>query len=131
MKKLLLLTILICFCSLPISAKAQNNLALEEGIIATKVKDLIPEGIGDTFPSNIKKLYCYTKITGGEQGDMIYHKWYYGDKLMASPKLAIKSAEYRTYSSKNILDTWVGEWKVKIVNSKNNQVLSTLYFTIE
>ncbi len=107
-----------------------GDLTVEESSISTSVVDLEPEGIAVSFPADVGKLYAFTKITGGEEGDTIVHNWYYGEELMAEVTLNVKSSEYRTYSSKNIWNAWTGDWRVEIA-TEDGTVLETLNFTLE
>ncbi|MHC4278465.1 MAG: DUF2914 domain-containing protein [Planctomycetota bacterium] len=53
--------------------------------------------------ADVGKLLCYSKITGGGEGDSIKHRWYFGTRLIAGVSLDVSSEGWRTYSSKNIL----------------------------
>lgn len=129
MKKAILLTALFTAFIFTTTAWA-GELTIETATIATAVTDLTPEGEAVTFPADVGKLYAFTKITGGEEGDTITHKWYHGDNVMAEVTLNVKSSEYRTYSSKNIWNAWTGNWKVEIIDAEGT-VLETLNFTLE
>jgi hypothetical protein len=100
-----------------------------EASIATDVVNLTPAGIDDSFPSDVGNLKAYTKITGAN-GTTITHKWYRGDKLMAAVALHIGSDSWRTYSSKNILEDWTGDWRVDVTD-ENGTILKTLNFEVK
>jgi hypothetical protein len=122
------LTIGIC---LP-STMAGSNLSVVEASIATGIEDHTPTGVAESFPRDAGMLWCYSKIAGGD-GDpwgSIVHRWYYGEKLMAEVTLAIRSPLYRTYSSKNILPGWGGQWRVEIVDARGT-TLKTMNFTVQ
>ncbi|WP_404341536.1 DUF2914 domain-containing protein [Pseudoalteromonas mariniglutinosa] len=61
-----------------------------------------------TFFSELKNL----------QGQTVRHVWYYQDQQMASVELSITAPRYRTYSSKNIMPTQTGEWRVEVLDQQ-------------
>jgi hypothetical protein len=116
---------------LPTKVTAQEeSLKVAEAVIATSVENLVPQGVSNTFPGTVKKLYAFTRITGATKDTIIWHLWFYGDKLMAEVRLPVKSVNWRTYSSKRIFPGWTGEWRVDITN-EDGLLLKTLYFTVE
>ncbi len=131
MKKLTVVLSFLAVMAVMIAAlPAVSNAALsvEAAAIATGVEDHVPVGVGDTFPYTIEKLYCYSKILGAEADDYVEHRWYYGDKLMATVPLRLGGSNWRTYSSKRIIRVWEGEWRVEIVHA--GEAIKTLKFTI-
>ena len=125
----LLSLVLISFFSVT-QVAAQENLVVSEFAIATSIEDRTPRGVSDTFPTTVSKLYAYTKINGAMGETTINHRWYYGETLLAEVSLDVRSASWRTYSSKNILPQWPGQWKVEVTNAQGT-VLDSLQFTIE
>ncbi|MCK4846887.1 MAG: DUF2914 domain-containing protein [Deltaproteobacteria bacterium] len=100
-----------------------------EASIATEVVDLTPVDADDSFSSDVGNLKAFIKITGAN-GTTITHKWYHGEKLMAAVALNIGSDSWRTYSSKNILESWTGDWHVDITD-EDGTILKTLDFEVE
>ncbi len=113
-----------------ITARAEAGLSVVEAAAAAGIEDHEPVGVAGTFSSDVGKVYCYTKIAGGGPGDHITHVWYYGDRKMAGVELSIGSPLFRTYSSKRILLSWTGPWRVEILGP-DGSVLHTIEFTIE
>ena len=109
-------------------ARASAAVSVEVAAIATGLEDYAPVGVGESFPYDTEKLYCYSKIIGGVSGDYVEHRWYYGDKLMATVPLTLGGPRWRTFSSKRIIRTWEGEWRVEIVHA--GEAIKTLKFTI-
>ncbi len=130
MRKALFVHIAAMFVFLSMAAYAQAGLTVREAAIARGIEDHEPVGVAGTFPPDVGKVYCYTKIAGGRPGDHITHVWYYGERKMAEVELAIGSPLFRTYSSKRILPSWTGGWRVEVLGP-DGTVLQTLEFTIE
>jgi len=130
--KILPAVILLAAFFLPAGVGAQEgpSLKVAEAAVATSVENLVPQGVSDRFPSSVGKLYAFTRITGATKDTIIWHLWFYGDKLMAEVRLPVKSVNWRTYSSKRIFPGWTGEWRVDITD-EDGLLLETLYFTIE
>jgi hypothetical protein len=84
---------------------------------------------GDTFTSDVAKLYCWTKITGGQEGDSITHPWIKDGVVMGEVKLNVNASPWRTFSSKAIMPEWKGKWSVEIL--QNDAVIKPKEFTVE
>ncbi len=110
-------------------ARAAGELIVKSSAIALDIVDHEPVNIGNSFDIYTEKLYCFTKITGGEPGDYVEHVWRWGDKVMARVPLKLGGPAYRTHSSKRIIRVWTGDWTVDVVGP-GGEVLDTLNFTI-
>ncbi len=106
-----------------------QDLKVVEGVIATSVVDRVPQDVADSFPATVSKLYAFTKIAGAQGDTMVKHLWFYGDRLMAEVELPVRSSNWRTYSSKRILPSWTGDWRVDVV-TEDGALLKSLEFTI-
>lgn len=81
------------------------------------------------FDNSIGKVFCFSEIETDESPTTVTHVWFYGEKIMAEVSLQINGKRWRTKSSKNILKSWTGDWKVEIRDQEGN-VLKELKFTI-
>lgn len=90
-----------------------------------------PQEIAEKFSKDVGKLCCFSHIKSGGKRLNIVHKWYHKYKLISSIALRVKGDNWRTYSYKTIAPDMVGEWKVEIVNSENDEVLQLLKFLVE
>lgn len=126
MKKLLLTTI---FFLSAVSISTAGELTVEVAAVATSVEKLIPIGVSDKFSSSVGRLYCYSKIIGGE-GQDIKHLWYINEKKFGETTLPIKAGSYRTYSYVNILPGTKGKGRVDITTDEG-KVLKSIDFYIE
>ncbi len=105
------------------------GLKVAQGTITTKVIDRNPVDHVQTFPASEGVLYCFTRITGASADTTVTHVWYREGKEMARVVLPVRSADWRTWSSKRILPQWTGRWKVEILDSDEN-LLQTITFTV-
>lgn len=112
------------------SALAGGPLRVEVAVMATDVKSLEPAGVAQSFPSDVGRVYCFTRIAGAEAPTVIKHVWYRENVRMAEITLEVGSRDFRTYSYKTILPEWTGRWRVD-VTSEGGETIETLYFTVE
>lgn len=121
------------FVFLFISVIISNSNAVEilDMKFAENVVNKEPVNVSDTFDNYVGKVYCWTRVISKvkELPTYIYHVWYYEDTEMARVKLYVWSPNFRTWSSKIILPSWIGEWKV-IVEDKDGNVLAEGHFEI-
>jgi hypothetical protein len=113
----------------PAAAQEQPGLVLEEIQFYTAVEDRQPSDVGNVFPEDLNKLYCFTKIGGADRTTYVYHVWYFGNKEIARVKLPVKSKSWRTWSSKN-LHMGLGYGYVEIV-SESGDILGRAEFKIQ
>ncbi|HOP05962.1 MAG TPA: DUF2914 domain-containing protein [candidate division Zixibacteria bacterium] len=100
-----------------------------EAVLCSDVVDRLPTGEADSFGDDIGKVCLWTRVKGAVDTTFIKHNWYFEGKEMASVELSVKSANWRTYSSKNILPEWDGNWEVKVVDA-SGQTLVSKKFTV-
>jgi hypothetical protein len=72
--------------------------------------------------------YCFTQIAGAS-GKTIIHAWIHEGTTRARVELKIGSPMWRTYSSKQLLPGWTGDWQVKILTA-DGAVLQTIDFRV-
>ncbi|KZN52300.1 DUF2914 domain-containing protein [Pseudoalteromonas luteoviolacea] len=75
-----------------------------------------------------EKLFFFTEIKG-LQGEVVQHLWFHQDQLMADITLPVSTPRYRTYSSKNIMPSQTGEWRVEVI-TQGGQLLAQKSFRI-
>ncbi|GAA58802.1 hypothetical protein P20652_0659 [Pseudoalteromonas sp. BSi20652] len=67
---------------------------------------------GLSFFSELKNL----------QGQQVKHVWSFEGETMAEITLNVTSPRYRTYSTKNIMNTQTGHWRVDVVDEQGNLI---------
>lgn len=106
-----------------------QNLRVTQVDFATSVENRQPVGVDTTFAADIGSVSCYTRVEGAQDTTQIAHVWYYKDEEKARIELDVKSDDWRTWSSKSILESWTGRWRVMIEDANGN-VLANKSFVI-
>lgn len=97
--------------------------------ISTSIADREPVNPGETFKNDVNKLFCFTEIATDESPTKVVHIWLYKDNIIAEIPLNVNSSKWRTYSSKNIIGTWIGDWKVEVY-SDQGKLIDSINFAI-
>ncbi len=121
--------LLLMFCFFAVSVQA-NELRVEDGTITTAVENRMPVDSIETYPADYGKLYCFTRIIGAQKETYVTHVWFYEDQEMARVSLPVRSADWRTYSSKRFLPQWAGDWSV-VIEDEQGRSLAELSFRLE
>jgi hypothetical protein len=106
-----------------------ERLEVTESAVCLDVVDLECTGADTNFPANVGKLYCITKITGAKGASKATHVWYYGHTERARKELDIRSASWRTYSSKIIQAHETGDWHIDVLGPED-EFLKVIQFEI-
>ncbi len=117
----------MAFC-LPSLGQARQ-LAVEDSAVGTYVSERKPYGTATHFSSEVGRLVAFTRIVGADANTRVTHRWYYGEQLMAEVQLRVGADSWRTWSSKNIVSDWVGEWRVEVI-AEDGTWLDTITFTV-
>ncbi|TMO67668.1 DUF2914 domain-containing protein [Pseudoalteromonas aurantia] len=113
-----------------LGAKIDTNV-VSRAVLTTGIEQREPV---DVLKDNLKrtqfseKLYFFTEIKN-LQGKIIHHLWFHQDQLMAEIPLTVGAVRYRTYSSKNIMPSQTGQWRVEVV-TQQGQLLAQKSFRI-
>lgn len=106
-------------------ATAADHLTIHRLEVCAEVVDREPVGAAETFPEDIERVYGFTEVRGGEEGDSVTHVWLREGEEIARVKLPVKSAKWRTWSSKRIPGEWAGEWKLVVLDAEGNELAAT------
>lgn len=113
------------------SGLGQDSAVLEvvDTAICSSVEDRACVDPKEEFSTGVERLYCFTRITGAPEDIEVTHVWYYGNIERARIALSVRSASYRTYSSKKIQLHEIGNWRVEVLGP-DGTVLKTIPFSI-
>jgi hypothetical protein len=120
--------VIVALVAAAVAPAAASGLKVSDAVICRDVQDRTPIEPGDSFPSDVGKLFCFTRILGAQEETQVTHVWFLNDRQISLVNLKVGSPNWRTWSSKNILPEWVGDWKVEIRDADGN-VIHTLEFT--
>jgi len=115
--KRLLLVLLLLVC--PAYAFA---VSVDDVTITTMVSERAPVDRIEIYPAQQGKLYCFTQVEGATAETSIEHIWLYHGREMARVSLPVRSAKWRTYSSKKIVPEWTGDWEVVVVDAVGGEL---------
>jgi len=80
------------------------------------INDREPVDRLETIADPAAPIYFFTDLRGFT-GQVITHQWWYGGQLMAEVHFKVKGPRWRVWSSKKILPSWTGQWRVTVVDS--------------
>ncbi len=128
-KKLFALVLFFLLVAAINNAQEKAELKIEELVLCTAVQERKPVGVDTVFADTVKKVYCFTKISGAADTTSISHVWYFKDEEKANIKLSVKAKTWRTWSTKNIPKEWDGKWRIDVKTS-DGTVLKSKEFII-
>lgn len=123
-------TVLAAFILAGACAGSEDGLRVEQMEFCAAVRDRAPVGAAGAFPSDIARVYCFTKIAGAQDTTTVEHVWYFKDSEMSRVSLDVRSASWRTWSTKRMAPQWKGTWRVDVVES-DTTVVATKEFVLE
>ena len=75
-----------------------------------------PVDAGERFAADAGRLWCYTRLTGATEPLEVTHVWYHEGATRARVVLPVRSADWRTWSAKDLRPEWTGCWEVKVLD---------------
>ena len=124
MRHLLIVAAVLIAATVGSATVQEDGLTVEKMIFCTGIEDRLPVGESTQFFESVERIYCYTRINGATDTLLVTHVWFFGDEEKARVPLTIKSASWRTWSSKKMLDVWAGVWRVDILGPDGEVLLS-------
>lgn len=106
------------------------TIKIEDMEFCTGIDSWAPVGAGKIFRSTVGKVYCFTRVIGADEPTEIVHVWYFNDEEKARVTLAVRSKNWRTWSSKRLLEYWTGKWRVD-VQTADGKLLRSSEFLVE
>jgi len=77
--------------------------------------------------NDVRKVYFFSDLRG-LGGQTVLHRWIYDGKTMAEVRFEVAGPRWRVWSSKELLEDWIGDWTVEIVTG-DGEVLAAETFT--
>ncbi len=124
------LAVLFAIPAIAANAQGTQGLTVEEMVFCAAVQDRAPSLPDTAFASTIENVWCFVRVAGAADTTSITQVWYYNDREMSRVELAVKSSNWRTWSSKMILPDMRGAWRVDVL-SPAGDVLKSGTFAIK
>ena len=101
----------------PTMASGEGSIA--KGVFTTEVVDREPVDEIDSLYTNVTKLFFFTDIRN-MQGKTILHRWVHEGLIRAEVSFEVGGPRWRIYSSKNLAEEWLGNWKAQVFDTEGN-----------
>ncbi len=105
-----------------------QGLRIENAVVCQDVIDRKPVQSAEVFEKNTPRVYCFFRVVGANEEASVTCNWYYKGVLKSSVKLPVRSANWRTWSSKNLSPEWTGEWMVEILSAEGKPLESIIFY---
>ncbi|HET6780581.1 MAG TPA: DUF2914 domain-containing protein [bacterium] len=106
----------------------ESGIRIMRDVLATGIENRQPVEANGQIKADVGQLFYFNDVQGGP--GTIQHVWTWQGRTMATVSLEVKSARFRTWSSKRIQPEWTGKWRVES-RSSDGTVLSFKEFEIE
>ena len=91
------------------------------------IKDLEPVDTVSVFTNDQIRIVYFTEIHD-MAGQTVIHRWEYNAKIILEVPIKVGTSRWRAYSTKTLMPSWIGEWKVSVVDAAGG-TLSVNTFT--
>lgn len=91
------------------------------------MKDLEPVDTVSTLAHDQTRIVYFTEIHD-MAGQTVKHRWEYNGQIILEVPINVATSRWRAYSSKTLLPSWTGDWKVSVVDAAGG-TLSVNTFT--
>lgn len=109
------------------SLQQVNAAYIERAVLTTAVENREPvDDIGHQYTHSgeqFDRLVFFTHVTDHD-GRGVVHRWYHNGELDAEVNLAIGSPSWRTYSSRQIGHMASGDWTIRVVNDRDDELVT-------
>ncbi|ATG79038.1 DUF2914 domain-containing protein [Pseudoalteromonas sp. 1_2015MBL_MicDiv] len=97
---------------------------ISRAVLTRKVSRREPTNVfaADIRLSQFEESLSFFSELKGLQGQQVKHVWSFEGTTMAEISLNVTSTRYRTYSTKNIMATQTGHWRVDVVDGQGNLI---------
>ena len=96
----------------PEAPRPNPNITISEFGVGTGVENHRLIGAGDEFPERSEAVF-WTRVDGGEPGNVIHHVWLHEGRGIARVPLAIGGSHWRTFSRRPLPGGATGRWTVE------------------
>lgn len=130
MNRINLLTFFCLLFTIVTTTEAQD-IKVTQFDFATAIEDRQPTGVDTAFTADVGTVYCFTQVEGIADTAQVTHVWHHKGEEKARIDLTISNDPWRTWSSKNILESWTGPWRVMVLDADDNVLASETFVITE
>lgn len=113
---------LIILCGLLLSSHVYSaETGVSRSAFTSAIENKEPVSELKTVSNSVGNVYFFTELRG-LSGHTIIHRWEYNNKTLAEVPFKIAANRWRTWSSKSILPSWTGVWKVSVLDEGGNVI---------
>lgn len=125
----------ILFFSVPRAdfAHAQEGIAAPTALpsavaqFTSAVEDREPIDQITFFSTDVRKIIFFSDLRD-LAGHQVTHRWIFDGETVAEVVFDVEGPRWRVWSSKNLIEDWIGDWTVEIVTDEG-EVLAAETFT--
>lgn len=103
-----------------------NHEYVERAVLTRSIENREPvDDLGHTYQHSgdaYDRLIFFTHIMDHD-GRAITHRWYHNGELDSEVTLAIGSDSWRTYSSRQISYLSTGDWTIRVLNDRDDELV--------
>ena len=112
-----------------IDADSEDDLGIVSalGQFTTAVEDREPIDQVTFVGTEVNKIFFFSDLRG-LAGESVTHRWIFRSEVMAEVVFEVRGPRWRVWSSKDLLEDWIGDWTVEIVRS-DGEVIAAETFT--
>ena len=122
----IIISILGLFLSLAVLSDEWPHANISNAVFALDVEDRVPINIVEEADNSLGKIYFFTNIRN-LSGERITHRWIYEGRVMADVSFNINGPRWRVWSSKNLWNTWIGEWRVEVLTNDGSVLYEKVF----
>jgi len=106
-------------CLALLGANAQAETGVSRTAFTTAIENKEPVSSLQEVSSDVRRIYFFTELKG-LNGHTIFHRWEYNGQVLAEISFQVGGDRWRTWSSKNMLASWLGKWQVSVLDEGGN-----------
>jgi hypothetical protein len=95
-------------------------------LFTTHIVDREPADNFIEIGTDVQRVFFFSDLRE-LSGQIVTHRWEYQGKVMAEVKFKVGSPRWRTYSSKNLLPMWTGNWTVTVLDQDGHPLASDYF----
>ncbi len=102
-------------------AMASGEGSIAKGVFTTEIVDREPVDEIDSLYTDVTTIFFFTDIRN-MQGKTVLHRWVHEGQVRAEVSFEVGGPRWRVYSSKNLAEEWLGNWKAEVLDSEGNRL---------